>query len=152
MYVNKQYVTQVLNNFPATIKWKINVTVWALSIREGHTDVPQGLHWRSPNGLVSGPIDLQIGMRTGRNCHYIIMPFSDEIRSVKTFAIFQACYCIPSYLCECRCTVTTDILILSLRLTNGLELSYPITLLQYHWGGTIDSVLPGTDLKLFTEV
>ena len=123
-------------NFSATIKWKINFTVWALSIREGymmyHRDFPNGY-------LVSSPVDFQIGMRAGRtNCHYIIMPFSDEIRSVRTFAVFQACYCISSYLWECRCTLATA-WYSNFELEthkSSLALSHPITLLQYHWGST----------------
>ena len=37
------------------------------------------MHKATPNGcLVSGPDDFQIGMRAGGNCHYNIIPFSDE--------------------------------------------------------------------------
>ena len=37
------------------------------------------MHKATPNGcLVSGPDDFQIGMRAGSNCHYNIIPFSDE--------------------------------------------------------------------------
>ena len=65
-----------------------------------------------------------LGMQAGGFCHYIDMPLSDEM--FKTVAVFQACYCISNYLCECRCTVVTDILISSLRLTNTLTLLHPI--------------------------
>ena len=44
------------------------------------------MHNATPNGcLVPGRDDFQIGMLAGGNCHYIIIPFSDEIR--RTFAI-----------------------------------------------------------------
>ena len=33
----------------------------------------------TPNGrLISGPVDFQIGMRVGNNCHYIIIPLNDK--------------------------------------------------------------------------
>ena len=41
----------------------------------------------TPNGcLVSGPVDFQIVMRVGDNCHFIIMALSDKM--IKTFAYF----------------------------------------------------------------
>ena len=50
---------------------------------------------------------------------------SDEM--FKTFAVFQAYYCISSCMWEFRCTVATDVLISSLmRLTNSLAMPYPI--------------------------
>ena len=53
----------------------------------------------TPNGyLVSGPFNFKIGMWAGGKCHYVIIPFRDEM--CKTFAIFQACYCyyVSNYL------------------------------------------------------
>ena len=46
-----------------------------------------------------------LGMQAGGFFYYIDMPLSDEM--FKTVAVFQACYCISNYLCECRCAVVT---------------------------------------------
>ena len=73
--------------------------------------------------LVSGPVDIQIGMWAGGNCHYY--HYAIQWWNAYKFSVFQACYCISSYLWECRCIVATDILTSSLRLTNNLTMSHP---------------------------